>query len=130
MIRKNEIKYDPHVVLQLAKKARVNKKRWFVLDGDYIKAKSQRYFVFEKSLSCVKCGIVGAYFIKEKSVKREKNWHLNLYGITEIGQEILITKDHIIPHSKGGSDASSNFQTMCFVCNQKKGAHLEEDEII
>lgn len=36
-----------------------------------------------------------------------------------------MTKDHIIPKSKGGKDELNNYQTMCVICNVKKGNKIE-----
>ena len=91
------------------------------LDGDIIKGNSQRYqLFFTKGTKCVCCGIEGKYFAKEKRIK-DKSYHLNLYGIDNSGKEVLITKDHIIPKSKGGKDELENYQTMCVRCNESKG---------
>ena len=37
-----------------------------------------------------------------------------------------MTKDHIIPKSKGGPDCIENFQTMCEECNKKKKNTMPE----
>lgn len=82
-------------------------------DEDMIKGNSQRYQTFfTKGCRCVKCGIEGKYFVKEKHLK-DISFHLNLYAIDENEKEILMTKDHIIPKSKGGANDISNYQTMC-----------------
>lgn len=95
-------------------------------DGDMIKGNSQRYQTFfTKGCKCVKCGIEGKYFAKEKHLK-DRSFHLNLYAIDENGEEVLMTKDHIIPKSKGGANDISNYQTMCERCNKAKGNRLEE----
>lgn len=94
------------------------------LDGDIIKGNSQRYqLFFTKGIKCACCGIEGKYFAKEKRIK-DKSYHLNLYGIDDNGQEVLITKDRIIPKSKGGKDELENYQTMCVKCNERKGNQL------
>lgn len=96
------------------------------LDGDIIKGNSQRYQTFfTKGTKCVCCGIEGKYFAKEK-VSCDKSYHLNLYAIDENGKEVLMTKDHILPKSKGGQDHIDNYQTMCVNCNVAKGNNLED----
>ena len=37
-----------------------------------------------------------------------------------------MTKDHILPKSKGGKDEIDNYQTMCIRCNKAKGNNLED----
>lgn len=121
---------------------------WAIFDGDVIPVISLRYKVFKQSLACVACGLTGMYFAKERSAKvmRPKRvveqvngetvvtrippdvpfkatsvtWHFNLYAMTPEGREVLMTKDHILPRSKGGKDRIENLQTMCQPCNGKK----------
>lgn len=96
------------------------------IDGDMIKGNSQRYQTFfTKGCRCVKCGIEGRYFAKEKH-KNASRYHLNLYAIDNDGNEVLMTKDHIIPRSKGGHNSIENYQTMCKMCNEVKGNNMEE----
>jgi 5-methylcytosine-specific restriction endonuclease McrA len=96
------------------------------LDCDIIKGNSERYQTFfTKGLKCACCGIEGQYFAKEKHIT-DKSYHLNLYAIDENGEEVLMTKDHIVPRSKGGKNDVSNYQTMCERCNLAKGNNLEE----
>lgn len=88
--------------------------------GDMIKGNSDRYKTFfTKGLRCSCCGIEGKYFAKEKHLG-DGHFHLNLYGVDKDGNEVLMTKDHIIPASKGGKDDISNYQTMCRRCNELK----------
>lgn len=94
-------------------------------DGDKIYGNSQRYQTFlTKGTKCACCGLEGKFFAKERA-GNVKRYHLNLYGIDENGEEVLFTKDHIIPKSKGGSNRLDNYQTMCERCNVKKGDTYE-----
>ena len=93
-------------------------------DGDLIKGNSQRYQTFfKKGMVCKCCGIKGKYFAKEIH-KNAKAYHLNLYAVDDNGKEILMTKDHIIPRSKGGKNSLKNYQCMCEPCNKRKGNKL------
>lgn len=109
--------------------ARVN----FIVDGiKYtVKMNSKRYISFKDNIHCCNCGIKGSYFLLQRHKIRtaEDNTkqavHFNLYAEDELnindGNIILMTADHKIPKSKGGSDRRENLITMCYICNQFKG---------
>lgn len=88
--------------------------------GKYkLKSKDDRYLNFiENGFRCNKCGITGKYANLECN-SRIGN-HLNVYGIDGSGKEVLLTKDHIYPKSKGGLDDIRNYQVLCERCNNKK----------
>ena len=102
-------------------------------DGDPIKMTSDRYKLFaSKGVQCVGCNLTGTYFAKERNKspvekdpeKIKTRYHLNLYGIDDAGNEIMLTKDHIFPSSAGGLDELKNLQTMCQACNHRKSGVL------
>jgi len=94
-----------------------------------IPVKNHRLLNFHKNgVKCVKCGISGKFFAVEKSktIKSQNvnvGLHLNLYAVKN-GEEILMTVDHIIPVSLGGTKDLNNLQTMCRDCNKKKGCEI------
>lgn len=90
------------------------------LHGFRVKLASLRYKVFRRSCVCVACGLVGTVMSLDRSDKKGPRAHFNLYGITESGRVVMLTKDHIVPKSKGGSNRLDNLQTMCETCNRKK----------
>lgn len=99
---------------------RKNKRHREEFDGFLVKPYSERYQTFyNKGIKCSKCGIEGKYFMLEPHAGDEETniRHFNLYT----ADGILMTKDHIIPRSKGGKNHISNYQTMCCSCNEKKG---------
>ena len=88
-----------------------------VVDGFDVHPKSLRYMTFyQKGVKCVCCGKEGTHF-KLCGEEGSNRRHFNLYA----DDGTLITKDHIIPASKGGPDHVANMQTMCTVCDVTKG---------
>jgi hypothetical protein len=94
-----------------------------------------RLLPFAKSLTCYKCGIKGAFFalqrthggrlMKEESTRwvLTTDWHLNLYA----ADFRLMTCDHVVPRSKGGSNYAENLETLCSKCNSRKAARSREE---
>jgi 5-methylcytosine-specific restriction endonuclease McrA/urease beta subunit len=107
------------------KQASENKEKYMDFNGKKAKTSSGRYQNFiENGVKCVECGLVGTHYWLESNtigVDGQRSWHLNLYGVNKQGHEIMLTKDHIHPKSKGGKNHISNYQPMCSPCNQAKG---------
>jgi len=97
--------------------------------GYLIKMNSLRYHTFKKNIKCAGCGIEGTHFALESHNYPQclTNLHFNLYAINAYGDEVLMTKDHIIPRSKGGRDHIDNMQTMCTKCNGEKDDKMPEE---
>jgi len=90
------------------------------INGVIIGVNSIRLQCFKNSgIECASCKIQGEYFALD-GMEGEKP-HLNLYAIDGEGEEVLMTKDHIHPRSKGGRNHIDNMQTMCQPCNVQKG---------
>jgi 5-methylcytosine-specific restriction endonuclease McrA len=98
---------------------------------------SARYILFAKNQVCVRCGVVGTHFAKERSIYLDRrtgrywptsnHFHFNLYGINRHGHEVMMTKDHILPRAHGGKDEQANYQTMCAPCNGRKRDRLPNE---
>lgn len=97
----------------------------FLPDGMSFKRTSQRLALFRKNHICVDCGIEGNLFVLESHHKGQTP-HMNLYSVDADGKMVLMTKDHILPRSKGGLNVMENYQTMCQICNAIKGDSMEE----
>jgi len=126
--RKGYIRKEIYSIEEILSKTildNTNSKSVFVnFDGDMISMISDRYRTFVISgIKCVCCGLEAKYFAKEKNPTSSR-FHFNLYGIDDENKEIMFTKDHIIPKSKGGINELTNYQTMCSKCNSKKGDSL------
>jgi HNH endonuclease len=128
MLRKGR-KYSPEEILPRVKfpsSLRVPRED---LDGDQINFGTLRLQTFcAKGITCRACGLRGLFFVKEKHRTGERYYHLSLYALKN-GQEVMLTRDHIIPKSRKGKDTLANSQPLCFNCNQEKGNNsLPEEE--
>jgi hypothetical protein len=113
---------NTHIVVDNYPRYQNNKeyRKRYEFDGDMMKPWSLRYFTFMlKGCVCCQCKTEGTVFYKEHN-NPDDAYHFNLYGINSDGEEVLFTKDHKNPKSKGGSNKLSNFVTMCQPCNSLK----------
>lgn len=96
-----------------------------VVDGFRVHPISLRYMTFyQKGTACAYCGKVGTHF-KLCGDPDSQRRHFNLFA----DDGSLITKDHIVPKSKGGKDCVSNMQPMCKACNEEKGNYHPEIKV-
>ena len=126
----------PFVLLERRTSGHSNRSGLKVNERSYgdkiVKMSSKRLRTFvTKGVVCVSCGLTGTYFALERhrilSRHSDPNvWHFNLYALDAEGQEVLMTRDHINPLSKGGPDSLTNSQTMCAHCNNKKGNNVSD----
>lgn len=132
------------VLLAIAGKP--SKATFFDFNGDphIIRVHSARLRLFKDNLKCVACSKEGNIFLLQITRSpsrditlanclieectmcaytplktRKETPHLNLWHLNKGGMR-LMTKDHIYPKSKGGSDHLDNLQTMCVNCNNAK----------
>jgi 5-methylcytosine-specific restriction endonuclease McrA len=96
------------------------------IDGYTVYTRSLRYMTFyQKGCKCCVCGKEGTHFtLDDSGSDNPLRRHFNLRA----DDGTLMTKDHIIPKSRGGRDHISNMQTMCCVCNKAKGNYMDGDE--
>jgi 5-methylcytosine-specific restriction endonuclease McrA len=85
---------------------------------------SSRIRLIGRTQVCAACQIQGDHFwIEANSIgpdNKHYGWHLNLYALNHYGHPIMMTLDHIVPKSKGGTKAPNNIQLLCTHCNNAK----------
>lgn len=110
--------FDPEEILSCITEDEC--KREYDVDGQTysVRMNSDRYHVFKANRKCVACGLEGTKMILDMN-PGDATPHFNLYA-EENGRLVLMTKDHILAKSKGGTDSLENYTTCCSVCNNLK----------
>lgn len=95
--------------------------------GERVKRASdyQRFAVLSQGpLKCFECGCEGTHFMIERH-KNENYYHINAYA-----GDRMLTWDHIIPRSLGGSNHVHNGRVACEACNGKRGNEMNIPELL
>jgi hypothetical protein len=118
-----KMEYKVEEILPLISEAVAEKKKLVCLpSGKKVRLSNTLKTFHYKGIVCIRCGLRGVIF-REIKHHDNNNTHLRLLGIKD-DNEVMMTRDHIIPYSRGGSNNFDNIQTMCCSCNSQK-----QDEI-
>jgi hypothetical protein len=125
---------------ELAPEIGLNKPRFYVDTPNYggfeVKASGLRLECLVSNNRCVICNREGTIWMLQAhhchrndngSIVLRENPHLNLYAVDDDDSLILMTRDHIVPRSKGGKDILENLQTLCIMCNAEKADKLPNE---
>jgi 5-methylcytosine-specific restriction endonuclease McrA len=63
--------------------------------------------------------------VHDKKKLKKKLGHVCVY--CGCNNKLILTIDHIIPKSRGGSDEPQNKQVTCLICNHLKGSLTEQE---
>lgn len=113
--------------LSMYKQAKQRGDKSMTVLGHTVKMKSHTVKLFdEKGITCVSCGVTGVIAVVE-SAGTNHGKHCNIYGVNSAGKLVSMTKDHIIPKSKGGKNELSNHQVMCQKCRSQKSNKMQKE---
>jgi 5-methylcytosine-specific restriction endonuclease McrA len=96
--------------IRKADEIRAQYQRWARANPDIVKLKRKRRYARKK-------GAEGQYTLKEWT----ELCACYDYRCLCCGNQCLLTADHIVPLTKGGSDYITNIQPLCASCNSRKG---------
>lgn len=106
------------------------KQKYIVVEGYKVKVSNPRFRLIRKNNSCVWCTEIAttAWLVADE---RAKPGDPATFTFLDKKEQLLFTKDHIMPRKRGGPNADWNYQTMCHQCNGDKGhGHPHSDRFI
>jgi hypothetical protein len=90
---------------------------------NYILFTSDKIYHGHKCQNCDRKIVKAGIFVSKNTPVVKGYFHLFS------SDDIVFTKDHIIPRSHGGQNCLDNYQTMCYNCNQQKSSYLSADDL-
>lgn len=98
-------------------------------DGKNIKLTTTGKIVIRDFYTCKDCKSKTKYAVILKNENAKMDYYnVAFYTYKKVKNEVrffVMTKDHIIPKSLGGSDKQKNFQLLCVECNAKKADTID-----
>ena len=108
-----------------------DKTRLRIIDTEQRKRWSCNYYrkhrnevIFRTYQQRLKRALVEGYFSKKEWEELKKKYNYTCSSCGMIEPKIKLTKDHIIPLNKNGTNWIDNIQPLCGSCNSKKGIRI------
>lgn len=104
-------------------------------EGVMVKVRKTRVYTLIKKKGerkCACCGAVAKYVKVDKlQIHGVAQTKITVIGEKQNGVEVVMTADHIIARTRGGSNnVMENMQLQCMDCNRAKGNMLPSEEIM
>lgn len=117
---------DIGYVLQLNNSFKIDGCRTITINDYTVRLSDTAKTVLRDNFGCSCCKTVATHYVLHRdSLHKHISYSIAFFHIND-GDLIFHTKDHIVPRSLGGKDNFSNYQGMCYTCNQLKGDSLSD----
>ena len=84
-------------------------------------------------MQCIRCKTDATHFAicdyESNNDNVNRKYNIVFFHVHPNHGVIVHTKDHIIPKAQGGMDSFSNYQNMCYICNQDKADSFSESDV-